>query len=93
MALGTLRQQAMTAGRGWILDVDIHRRVRDGVLQKLIHKWLQAGVVENGNVSYPDAESPQGGVVSPMLSNVFLHYMLDVWFEEEVKPRLAGQLF
>jgi retron-type reverse transcriptase len=78
MALGTLRKQAMTAGGGWILEVDIrkffdhlshqhlrkflHRRVRDGVLQKLIHKWLNAGVMEDGNVSYPDAGSPQGGV-------------------------------
>ncbi len=109
MALGTLRKQAMTAGGGWILEVDIrkffdhlshqhlrtflHRRVRDGVLQKLIHKWLNAGVMEDGNVSYPDAGSPQGGVVSPILSNVFLHYVLDVWFEEEVMPRLAGPAF
>ncbi len=71
----------------------LHRRVRDGVLQKLIHKWLNAGVMEDVNVSYPDAGSPQGGVISPMLSNVFLHYVLDVWFEEEVKPRLAGPAF
>lgn len=109
MALGTLRTEAMTAGGGWILEVDIrkffdhlshkhlreflHRRVRDGVLQKLIHKWLNAGVMEDGNVSYPDAGSPQGGVISPALSNVFLHYVLDAWFEEEVKPRLAGPAF
>ena len=44
--------------------------------------------MEDGNVSYPDSGSPQGGVVSPMLSNVFLHYVLDLWFENEVKPRL-----
>ena len=62
-------------------------RVRDGVLLRLIGKWLKAGVMEDGNVSYPDSGSPQGGVISPLLSNVFLPYVLDVWFEQEVKPR------
>jgi group II intron reverse transcriptase/maturase len=94
---------------GWVLEVDIrkffdnldHRhlrqflqlRVRDGVLLRLIDKWLKAGVMEDGNVSYPDTGSPQGGVVSPLISNVFLHYVLDLWFEQEVKPRLAGRAF
>ena len=68
-------------------------RVRDGVLLRLIDKWLKAGVMEDGNVSYPDSGSPQGGVVSPLISNVFLHYVLDLWFEHEVKPRLHGQAF
>jgi group II intron reverse transcriptase/maturase len=68
-------------------------RVRDGVLLRLIDKWLKAGVMEDGNVSYPDTGSPQGGVVSPLISNVFLHYVLDLWFEQEVKPRLAGRAF
>ncbi len=68
-------------------------RVRDGVLLRLIDKWLKAGVMEDGNVSYPDSGSPQGGVVSPLISNVFLHYVLDVWFEQEVKPRLRGKAF
>lgn len=94
---------------GTVLEVDIqkffdnldHRylrqflqlRVRDGVLLRLIDKWLKAGVMENGNVSYPDSGSPQGGVISPLLSNVFLHYVLDLWFENEVKPRLHGGAF
>jgi RNA-directed DNA polymerase len=68
-------------------------RVRDGVLLRLIDKWLKAGVMEDGNVSYPDSGSPQGGVVSPLISNVFLHYVLDVWFEQEVKPCLYGKAF
>ena len=68
-------------------------RVRDGVLLRLIDKWLKAGVMEDGNVSYPDSGSPQGGVVSPLASNVFLHYVLDLWFEQEVKPRLKGHAF
>ena len=94
---------------GWVLEVDIrkffdnlqHRRlrqflqirVRDGVLLRLIDKWLKAGVMEDGNVSYPDSGSPQGGVVSPLISNVFLHYVLDQWFEKEVKPRLNKRAF
>lgn len=99
----------MASEGGWILEVDIRKffdhlshehlreflqhRVRDGVLKKLIHKWLKAGVMEDGSISYPEAGSPQGGVISPTLSNIFLHYVLDTWFEEEVKPRLAGHAF
>jgi hypothetical protein len=49
--------------------------------------------MEDGSVSYPDAGTPQGGVVSPLLSNVFLHYVLDLWFEQEVKPCLSGRAF
>ncbi len=106
-ALETLRQQLMAMEGGWVLEVDIQRffdtldhghlrgmlrqRVRDGVLLRLIDKWLNAGVLEAGNVSYPEAGSPQGGVISPMLSNVYLHEVLDVWFEREVKPRLHGR--
>jgi group II intron reverse transcriptase/maturase len=94
---------------GWVLEVDIRKffdnldhghlrqflrlRVRDGVLLRLIDKWLKAGVMEDGNVSYPDSGSPQGGVISPMLSNVFLHYVLDLWFEQEVKPRLKRHAY
>jgi group II intron reverse transcriptase/maturase len=108
-ALGSLRGQMMASEGGWILEVDIRKffdhlshehlreflqhRVRDGVLKKLIHKWLKAGVMEDGSISYPEAGSPQGGVISPTLSNIFLHYVLDTWFEEEVKPRLAGHAF
>jgi group II intron reverse transcriptase/maturase len=94
---------------GWVLEVDIrkffdnleHRylrqflqlRVRDGVLLRLIDKWLKAGVMEDGNVSHPDSGTPQGGVVSPLISNVFLHYVLDQWFEQEVKPRMRQPAF
>lgn len=106
-ALEDLRQQAMKAGGGWILEVDIRkffdtldhahlraflrRRVRDGVLLRLIGKWLKAGVLEDGSLSYPEVGSPQGGVISPLLANVFLHYVLDQWFAQEVRPRLRGR--
>jgi hypothetical protein len=63
------------------------------VLLRLIGKWLNAGVLEDGSLSYPDAGSPQGGVISPILANVYLHEVLDVWFEEQVKPRLRGRAF
>jgi RNA-directed DNA polymerase len=108
-ALEALWQQTMKMGGGWIVEVDIRkffdtihhghlreflkRRVRDGVLIRLIDKWLNAGVLEEGCVTHPETGSPQGGVVSPMLSNVFLHYVLDDWFVREVQPRLKGQSF
>jgi len=108
-ALQVLWEQVMQGGGGWILDVDIRkcfdtldhahlrellkRRVRDGVLLRLIGKWLNAGVLEEGILTYPEAGSPQGGVISPMLSNIYLHYVLDEWFEQVVTPRLKGRVF
>jgi group II intron reverse transcriptase/maturase len=71
----------------------LRRRVQDGVLLRLIGKWLNAGVMESGQISYPEAGSPQGGVISPLLANVYLHYVLDTWFEQEVVPRLAGRAY
>jgi group II intron reverse transcriptase/maturase len=108
-ALESLWKQTMGIKGGWIVDVDIRkffdtidhshlrdflkRRIRDGVLLRLIGKWLNAGVLEDGCVTHPEKGSPQGGVVSPILSNVFLHYVLDDWFEREVQPRLKGRSF
>src|SRR5438128_7776234 len=71
----------------------LRQRVRDGVLLRLIDKWLKAGVLEGGELTYPEAGTPQGGVVSPLLANVYLHYVLDVWFEQVVKPCLKGRAF
>ena len=95
------------AGVRWCIDVDIKsyfdtidhghlraflsRRVTDGVIRRMIDKWLKAGVLEEGRLHRPTHGSPQGGVISPCLSNVFLHYVLDEWFEHEVKPRLQGE--
>jgi RNA-directed DNA polymerase len=109
MALQALWQQTMDLGGCWLLEVDIRKffdtldhahlrallrqRVRDGVLLRLIDKWLQAGVLEDGNLSYPEAGTPQGGVISPLLANVYLHYVLDTWFEQVVKPCLKGRAF
>jgi RNA-directed DNA polymerase len=108
-ALNTLRNQMMSLHGGWVLEVDVekffdtidhgqmrellHRRVRDGVLLRLIDKWLNAGVLEAGAISYPVAGTPQGGVISPLLANIYLHEVLDVWFERVAKPRLRGRAF
>ncbi len=85
------------AERGWILDHGALRsfldeRVTDGVLRRAIGKWLRAGVLEQGAVTHPDRGTPQGGVTSPLLASVFLHRLLDLWFEREVKPRLRGRV-
>jgi group II intron reverse transcriptase/maturase len=108
-ALQALRQQVMDLGGCWLVEVDVRKffdtldhaclrellrlRVRDGVILRLIDKWLKAGVLEDRNLTYPEAGTPQGGVISPLLSNVFLHYVVDTWFEQVVKPRLNGRAF
>jgi RNA-directed DNA polymerase len=108
-ALQALWQQVMGLGGCWLVEVDIRKffdtldhgqlrallrqRVRDGVLLRLIDKWLQAGVLEEGELTYPEAGTPQGGVISPLLANIYLHYVLDEWFERDVQPRLKGRAF
>ena len=108
-ALKSFRDQAMAFDGGWVIDLDIkgffdalvHKhlrdfldiRVRDGVIRRVIGKWLNAGVMESGQVTYPDSGTPQGGVVSPLLANIYLHYALDNWFLTEVQPRLRGRSF
>jgi RNA-directed DNA polymerase len=69
----------------------VRKRVRDGVLLRLIGKWLNAGVMEDGAIEYPEAGTPQGGVISPILANIYLHEVLDEWFARQVVPRLAGR--
>ena len=106
-ALDALHNAATAFGGGWVIELDVERffdsldkaqlraflrrRVRDGVLLRLIGKWLNAGVLEDGAVWYPEAGTPQGGVASPLLANIFLHEVLDVWFERDIKPRLKGR--
>ena len=104
--LEELWRTTMNMAHVWIVEIDIRKyfdaishdhlrsflrqRVIDGVLLRLIGKWLNAGVLENGGRSTPDSGTPQGGVISPLLANVFLHVVLDEWFEREVKPRLSS---
>ena len=68
------------------------RRIHDGALLRLIRKWLKAGILEvDGRVLHPELGTPQGGLVSPVLANVYLHYVLDLWFEEQVRPGNRGR--
>jgi group II intron reverse transcriptase/maturase len=106
-ALDALWKSVMDMGGCWLLEVDIKsyfdtmdhatlrefvkKRVRDGVILRTIGKWLKAGVMEDGAIHYPEEGTPQGGVISPLLSNIYLHEVLDVWFEQEVRPRLQGE--
>lgn len=108
-ALAAIWNGIMGLETGWVVDVDIRaffdtldhgklmellqKRVKDGVVLRLISKWLKAGVMEAEALSYPENGTPQGGVISPLLSNIYLHEVLDEWFEEAVRPRLQGRGF
>jgi group II intron reverse transcriptase/maturase len=106
-ALQSLHTAIMSQRLRWVVDIDIvkyfdsiphsqlrdflDQRVTDGVIRRMIDKWLKAGVLEDGLLRHATEGSPQGGVISPCLSNIFLHHVLDEWFELEVRPRLKGR--
>jgi group II intron reverse transcriptase/maturase len=106
-ALEAVWSATMSVGGGWVLEVDVRkffdtldhehlgrivrRRVRDGVLLRTIGKWLNAGVMEAGSISHPESGTPQGGVISPCLANIYLHEVIDEWFQRDVLPRLKGR--
>lgn len=108
-ALHELRTQCLRQNTGWIIDADVQgffdhlphdqlreivkRRVNDGGVLRHIGKWLNAGVLEGESRVYPDKGTPQGGVISPLLGNIFLHHVLDEWFVREVQPRMRGRCF
>ncbi|MEA5446869.1 group II intron reverse transcriptase/maturase [Gammaproteobacteria bacterium AB-CW1] len=108
-ALDYLWRNAMRQGGGWVFDVDIQRffetldhdrlreviarRVSDGVIRRLIGKWLNAGVMEGAQWYRTRQGTPQGGVISPLLANAYLHAVVDEWFDREVQPRLKGRAF
>lgn len=88
----------------WVIEADIESffdsldhghlrsfldlRIRDGVIRRMIDKWLAAGVLEAGTVWHPKGGTPQGGVISPLLANIYLHHVLDLWFQRDVYPRV-----
>jgi group II intron reverse transcriptase/maturase len=92
---------------GWVLEADIsgyfdtivrkelmamvERRIQDGSILRLISKWVNVGVIDEGRLLMTDTGVGQGQVISPLLANIYLHYVLDKWFEEQVKPRLRGE--
>jgi len=75
----------------WLLTM-LEQRIDDRAFLKLIRKWLKAGIMQpDGRVERPEEGTPQGGLVSPVLANIYLHYVLDIWFEKKVKPNLQGE--
>lgn len=108
-ALGVLRENCFRINATTIIDADIqgyfdaidHRRlleilrkrVNDGMLLRFIGKWLKAGVLEGELLTHPDTGTPQGGIISPILANVYLHEVLDRWIEEQVQPVMRGGIF
>jgi len=107
MAIKELRENCIRNNTNWIVSADItglfdnidHNylreflklRVNDGSIIRLIGKWLKAGVMEEGKLSQSVTGTTQGGVISPVLSNIFLHYVLDDWYVREVQPRMKGR--
>jgi len=108
-ALTYLRQQCLELGINWIIDADIQKffdnidrahlravlqkRVNDGTILWLIGMWLHVGVLEEGQVVRSEDGTPQGAPISPILANIFLHTVLDEWFQNEVRPRMKGNCF
>jgi RNA-directed DNA polymerase len=103
-ALRELHSVITRQGQYWVIEVDIRKyfdtishqclralldqRVTDGVIRRMIDKWLKAGVLEDGLLHRTKEGTPQGGVISPLLANIYLHHVLDEWFETQVRPRL-----
>ncbi|QTA91702.1 group II intron reverse transcriptase/maturase [Desulfonema magnum] len=108
-AIHEIREKCLKLNINWIADADvsgffdninhkllqdmISRRVNDGGIRRLIGKWLKVGVLDEGKLSRSESGTPQGGVISPLLANIFLHNVLDDWFVKEVRPRMKGRCF
>ena len=108
-ALATLIEVIAGSKVGWVLEADlknffgsldhdwllqfVQHRVGDPRLISLIRRWLKAGVLEDGVVTPSETGTPQGGSISVLLSNIYLHYVLDLWFERVAKPRLRGEAY
>lgn len=105
-ALEKLYKEVSFKGRRYVIDADMKNyfgsidhqflreflahRIRDKVTTRMVDKWLKAGIFESGKVTYPKEGAPQGGSISPLLSNIYLHYVLDEWFTEQIQPLLKG---
>jgi RNA-directed DNA polymerase len=108
-ALATLTEVIAGSKVGWVLEADlknffgsldhswilqlVQHRIGDPRLISLIRRWLKAGVLEDGVVTPSEMGTPQGGSISVLLSNIYLHYVLDLWFERVAKPRLRGEAY
>ena len=108
-AVKDITRSLMTGKFGYIVDADItgffdnivhgwmvkmlEQRINDKAFIGLIKKWLKAGILDDNKVMHPDKGTPQGGIVSPVLSNIYLHYVLDLWFTKVIKPKCEGQAY
>jgi RNA-directed DNA polymerase len=108
-ALDEVGRVICTRPTGWILEIDIRsyfdsivrsalvemieKRVNDGSVLRLIQKWIKVGVIEDGRLLVSETGTGQGQPISPLLSNIYLHHVLDEWFEDVVKPRLKGEAY
>lgn len=71
----------------------LRKRIADGVVRRLVGKWLRAGVLEEGRIERSHLGTPQGGVISPLLANIYLHTVLDTWFVTDLQPTLKSKSF
>jgi len=108
-ALQALRLQIVTKKVSHVFEADIRsyftridhqwlrrmvaHRIADPIILRLISKWLQAGALRDGVFIAAEEGTPQGGPISPVLSNVYLHFTLDLWFEKKFKPRCRGEAY
>ena len=107
-AVSAVRRTVATGKVSWVVDADIKsffdnmehellikfvsHRIKDKAIIKLITQWLKAGVMEDGKLVKSSTGSPQGGVISPVLSNIYLHYVIDLWVEKVVKKHISGEM-
>ena len=107
-AIKALNQCVMTKPINYVVEVDIRKffdnvkhdwmtrclkeRITDPNLLWIIERFLKAGVMESGEVTENESGTPQGGIISPLLANIYLHYVLDLWFEKVIKPRAKGYM-
>jgi len=87
-----IRSYFTRINRQWLRKMVAHR-IADPVILSLIGKWLNAGAMKDGVVIYTEEGTPQGGPISPVLSNVYLHFLLDLWFEKKIKPACRGEAY
>ena len=106
-ALATLNETISGKKISWVLEADlknffgtldhdwvikfVEHRIGDPRIISLIKRWLKAGVMEGKDIYVAETGTPQGGSISVLLSNIYLHYVLDLWFEKAIKPRLKGE--